>query len=94
MSRYRVVEPLADAALVEVEPLTGRMHQIRVHLAAIGHGVLGDRKYGLHPPRAGVPRLMLHASRLELPHPSDGRPFVVESPPPEDFSASLRALRR
>jgi 23S rRNA pseudouridine1911/1915/1917 synthase len=94
VSRYRVVESLADAALVEVEPLTGRMHQIRVHLAAIGHGVLGDRKYGAHKPRAGVPRLMLHASRLELPHPRDGRPFVVESPLPEDFAASLRVLRR
>lgn len=80
-TRYRVVERFADRALVEVEPLSGRMHQIRVHLAAIGHPVIGDTKYA--PAHAeGVSRLFLHASRLELPHPEGGRPLVVESPAP------------
>jgi 23S rRNA pseudouridine1911/1915/1917 synthase len=87
LTRYRVVEARDGAALVEVEPLTGRMHQIRVHLAAIGHPVVGDSKYGSessdgHGPRGG--RLHLHAHRIEFPHPEGGAPFAVESPlPPE-----------
>jgi len=93
LTRYRVLESLSPrAALVELEPLTGRMHQLRVHLAAIGHAVLGDPKYG--GAQAGyAPRLMLHASRLELPHPHRGRPFVLASPLPEDFAAVVATLR-
>jgi 23S rRNA pseudouridine1911/1915/1917 synthase len=95
VTRYRIVEPLHTAALVELEPLTGRMHQLRVHLAAIGHPILGDTKYGAaapletHPP----PRLMLHASSIELPHPVGGTLLAVESPLPEDFRATLERLR-
>jgi 23S rRNA pseudouridine1911/1915/1917 synthase len=91
---YRVEELLRDSALVEVEPLTGRMHQIRVHLAAIGHAVLGDRKYGARPTAACASRLMLHASRLELPHPRDGQSFVLQSDLPADFRAAIDRLRR
>ncbi len=92
VTRYRLLEAISPrAALVELEPLTGRMHQLRVHLAATGHPVLGDAKYGAAHGGA-APRLMLHASRLELPHPSDGRPFAVESPPPEDFATVMAAL--
>jgi len=82
----------AHAALVELEPLTGRMHQLRVHLAAIGHPVLGDTKYG-GGDAGSAARLMLHASRLELPHPSDGRPFVLTSSLPEDFAVVVAAQR-
>jgi 23S rRNA pseudouridine1911/1915/1917 synthase len=90
VTRYRLLETIPPrAAIVELEPLTGRMHQLRVHLAATGHPVLGDPKYG----GPGAPRLMLHASRLELPHPSDGRPFALESPLPEDFEAVVATLR-
>jgi 23S rRNA pseudouridine1911/1915/1917 synthase len=93
VTRYRLVEAVSPrAALVELEPLTGRMHQLRVHLAATGHPVIGDAKYGAAC-AAGQPRLMLHASRLELPHPSDGRTFALESPPPEDFGAVVAASR-
>jgi 23S rRNA pseudouridine1911/1915/1917 synthase len=90
---YRVLESLSlGAALVELEPLTGRMHQLRVHLAAVGHPVLGDPEYG--GAHAGsAPRLMLHASRLELPHPHGGRPFVLEIPLPEDFTTVVATLR-
>jgi 23S rRNA pseudouridine1911/1915/1917 synthase len=93
VTRCRLLEAIPPrASLVELEPLTGRMHQLRVHLAATGHPVLGDTKYGaVHG--AGAPRLMLHASRLELPHPGDGRPFALESPPPADFEAAVAALR-
>jgi len=85
VTRYRVVERFAgDRSLVDLEPLTGRMHQLRVHLAAIGHPVVGDSKYG----GIAAARLMLHASRLELPHPRDGRPFTVESPLPAEIRAA------
>lgn len=80
-TRYRVVESRGDAALVALSPETGRMHQLRVHLAAIGHPIAGDAKYGGAP----AARLLLHASRIELPHPIGGAPFAVESPPPADF---------
>jgi 23S rRNA pseudouridine1911/1915/1917 synthase len=93
LSRYRVLEAFSvHAALVELEPLTGRMHQLRVHLAAIGHPVLGDSKYGAAH-TGSAPRLMLHASRLELPHPRDGRPFVLASAVPADFTAIVATLR-
>ena len=94
VTRYRVLEAFsaAHAALVELEPLTGRMHQLRVHLAAIGHPVLGDPKYG--GAHAGsAPRLMLHASHIELPHPRDGQPLVLASQLPEDFTAVVARLR-
>jgi 23S rRNA pseudouridine1911/1915/1917 synthase len=93
VTRYQLLEAFADTALLEIEPLTGRMHQIRVHLAAIGHPVLGDTKYGREAERGAAPRLMLHASSLELPHPIGGRPLVIESPLPQDFRASLARLR-
>ncbi len=91
-TRYRTVEVLRAAALLELEPLTGRMHQLRVHLAAIGCPVLGDTKYGLER-GAEAPRLMLHASRLRLPHPVGGRLLALSSPLPEDFSRLLARLR-
>ncbi|MBI2963041.1 MAG: RluA family pseudouridine synthase [Deltaproteobacteria bacterium] len=96
LSRYRVLEALGDAALVELQPTTGRMHQLRVHLAAIGHPVLGDAKYGDGAPAGPTPasRLMLHASRLELPHPIGGAPLTIESPPPADFAAEVARHRQ
>lgn len=62
---------------VALQPVTGRSHQLRVHLQAIGHPIVGDDLYG----RAG-PRLLLHASALVLPHPEDGRPLRLASPVP------------
>ncbi|MGH7858403.1 MAG: RluA family pseudouridine synthase [Candidatus Binatia bacterium] len=88
-TRYRVVEELPGAAVLEVEPLTGRMHQIRVHLASIGHPVLGDTKYSSGA-TTSAPRLFLHAARIELPHPEGGRPFAVESALPAEWIAFAR----
>jgi 23S rRNA pseudouridine955/2504/2580 synthase len=81
----------ADGALVELSPETGRMHQLRVHMASIGRPLVGDVRYGgaLTFAGRGAPRLMLHASRLSFPHPDGGR-LTVEAPEPEDF-ATLRA---
>ncbi len=82
-------------ALVRVTLETGRTHQIRVHMAAIGHPVVGDRRYG----RAGDQRILgaarqwLHASELALAHPADGRPLWAKSPLPADLRAVLEACR-
>lgn len=96
VTRYRVLEKLHGACLVAVELETGRTHQIRIHFAAAGHPVLGDRVYrspAAPPPPIEVERQMLHARRLGVPHPRDGRPLRVESPIPEDFARAVAALR-
>ena len=67
LTRYRRLERLHGADLLELEPLTGRRHQIRVHCYAIGHPILGDTRYGSARPVGGAPRLMLHAAELVLP---------------------------
>jgi tRNA pseudouridine32 synthase / 23S rRNA pseudouridine746 synthase len=91
-TRYRRLERLPDADLMELEPLTGRRHQIRVHCYAIGHAVLGDTRYGADRPVGRAPRLMLHAAELRLPV-SDGEPLVIRADPPPDFEAVLEGLR-
>lgn len=74
-----------DLAVVECRLLTGRTHQVRVHLAAWGHPVLGDRLYGSR--RADeVRRPLLHAGLLELPHPKDGSRITITAPVPEDMA--------
>jgi len=66
---------------VELEPVTGRSHQLRVHLASIGHAMVGDALYA-GPAAAAAPRLMLHASRLEFLHPETGAALRLASQPP------------
>jgi 23S rRNA pseudouridine955/2504/2580 synthase len=87
-SRYRTLAASDETALIELEPLTGRMHQLRVHLASIGRPILGDTRYGggLTTGAGAVPRLMLHAAKLDFPHPEGGRK-TVEAPAPDDFAA-------
>ncbi|MGZ3278378.1 MAG: RluA family pseudouridine synthase [Caulobacteraceae bacterium] len=90
---YRTVSSSSAAALLELQPHTGRMHQLRVHLASIGRPIAGDARYGGALMLAGqeVPRLMLHALALEFPHP-DGGMKRIEAEPPEDFMRLSRAL--
>ena len=87
-SRYRTLAVGAGAALLELNPETGRMHQLRVHLASIGRPIIGDARYGGALMLGGrpAPRLMLHAMALEFPHPAGGRPRIA-APPPQDFLA-------
>jgi RluA family pseudouridine synthase len=93
LTRYRTLAATGAAALVELEPHTGRMHQLRAHLAAIGRPIAGDGKYGgLY--RIGVvevARLMLHAQALDIPHPAGGR-RRFEAPLPRDIAEPLRSL--
>ena len=86
-SKYRVLASNDQAALVELQPLTGRMHQLRVHMAHIGRPLVGDVRYGGALTLGGraASRLMLHAARLSLPHPDDGR-IMIEAPVPPDFA--------
>nr|WP_235587566.1 RluA family pseudouridine synthase [Tepidimonas taiwanensis] len=70
------------ATRLALEPITGRSHQLRVHLAATGHTILGDPLYAAPPLRAAAPRLLLHAARLAFPHPASGAWFVRVSAPP------------
>jgi 23S rRNA pseudouridine1911/1915/1917 synthase len=86
---FRVVERLAGATVLELSLRTGRTHQIRVHLASIGHPIIGDAVYGRPDPGLGRPAL--HAMRLRLVHPTDGSERSFESPvPPELVEAAAR----
>ncbi|MBK7847742.1 MAG: RluA family pseudouridine synthase [Zoogloea sp.] len=97
LTRYRVIERFARATLVECELATGRTHQIRVHMAHIGHPLVGDATYG--KARSADPRLdafsrqALHAWQLGLIHPRTGEPCRWETPLPADFEGLLALLR-
>ena len=103
LTRYEVLEMYQPgASLLRVNILTGRTHQIRVHLTAIGHPILGDRLYGKSAqalkdggkfPGDLIKRQMLHASRLKLTHPVQGRIMEFEAPLPPDMNSVLDALR-
>lgn len=93
LTRYTTLSSAPGAALLSVQPESGRMHQIRAHLAAIGRPIAGDGKYGGLFALGGhsMPRLMLHAARLDIPHPAGGRRTFEAAPPPV-FVAACGAL--
>ena len=84
VTRWRVLEalPSLQASRLLLAPRTGRTHQLRVHLASIGHAILGDALYGGEEVQQRTPRLMLHASVLQLRHPATGEALRFESVPP------------
>jgi tRNA pseudouridine32 synthase/23S rRNA pseudouridine746 synthase len=84
LTRYTVLERDAARGTTRVllEPVTGRSHQLRVHLLALGHPIAGDALYAPPDALAKAPRLLLHAQSLALPHPVDGRPLRFHSPAP------------
>ncbi len=94
---FTVKERYPNATLLEVEIKTGRTHQIRVHMAHIGHPVLGDSVYGgSRAAKIGemrIPRQMLHAESLSLLHPETGNPMTFSAPPPEDMAGVIVQLR-
>ena len=87
-THFELERVLPETALLRVTLDTGRTHQIRVHMAAIGHPVLGDRQYGGRI-AYGLHRQFLHAARLSFPHPVTGREVDVRSSLPEDLQAAL-----
>ena len=93
LTLYRVLAAGPDFTLVELLPQTGRTHQLRAHLTALGAPILGDARYG-GASRAGgleAPRCLLHARTLEVAHPDSGRPVCFEAPVPEDLARFLAA---
>ena len=82
LSLWRMVQAGDTASLIELEPFTGRTHQLRVHLRALGHPILGDALYGADLPQAQPCRLQLHASALGFAHPVTGEPLHFTSPAP------------
>ncbi|TBR18132.1 RluA family pseudouridine synthase [bacterium] len=108
LTEFRVLSSGEDASLVLCRPKTGRLHQLRVHLAHLGHPILGDLLYGSDPGlykkavagtitdadrrSSGAERQMLHAARLAFLHPTDSRPVTVEAPTPSDFLGKMSAL--
>lgn len=93
VTAYQVADTLGEYALLKVMPKTGRTHQIRVHLAFIGHPVVGDEAYGRRRGRLSCPRQFLHAARLAFRHPVTGQLLEFSAPLPPDLQKVLEALR-
>ena len=99
VTRYRIVERLGAASLVECRLETGRTHQIRIHMAESGHPLCGERVYAA-PRRDGprdesrASRVMLHAAELGFVHPVSGEELRFTSPLPADIKQVLAALRK
>jgi 23S rRNA pseudouridine955/2504/2580 synthase len=96
LTRWKVIRQSSEVALLSCSIETGRTHQIRRHLAAVGHPVAGDRKYGDFAfnrelkARWGLKRLFLHAERIEFPHPQHGGKVTVEAPLPPELKDILK----
>ncbi|HEX9122545.1 MAG TPA: RluA family pseudouridine synthase [Actinomycetota bacterium] len=96
-TRFEVLERFERATLLEAAPRTGRTHQIRVHLAAVGHPILGDRQYGGggdDATRLGLSRPFLHSHRLAFDHPVTRERLEMDDPLPPDLSEALRRVGR
>jgi 23S rRNA pseudouridine1911/1915/1917 synthase len=93
-TRYDVLEKFEECCLLSLEPASGRTHQLRVHLAWLGHPVVADAVYGHRKQRTACPRLFLHAAELQVDSPSTGERLTFSAPLPaelEDVLAGLRA---
>lgn len=93
ITHFVVQEILPTSTLLRLRLETGRTHQIRVHMQAIGHPVVGDTSYG-DGTTYGLRRQFLHAARLTFPHPTSGSPVEVTSPLPDELHAALAEARR
>jgi len=89
ITKYKVLKRFHDATLIELYPQTGRTHQLRVHLASIGHPILGDTEYGVG---GGFSRQALHAHRLGFVHPGIEQYVEFSSPLPRDLQREISRL--
>ncbi|MDH4286926.1 MAG: pseudouridine synthase, partial [Gallionella sp.] len=103
VTHFQIEEKFPSCTLLRCRLETGRTHQIRVHLAHIGHRLVGDRTYLKGPQKCvpelrellnGFPRQALHATRLALEHPASGEPMEWQAPLPEDMTRLLQNIRR
>ncbi len=92
-TKFKVLERFGDYTLVECTLLTGRTHQIRVHMTHIGHPLVGDPKYGVRKSPFAIQGQALHSISLTLTHPQTGEVMEFTAPVPEDMEKILRALR-
>ncbi|CAG0974741.1 putative RNA pseudouridine synthase [Phycisphaerales bacterium] len=93
LTAYRVLSASANAAVVECRTITGRLHQVRVHLESIGCPILGDDLYGPRAVREAAPRLALHAHRIAFSHPRTGARVDVRAAWPADLRGLLKRFR-
>lgn len=96
LTHYSTIEKFKEAALLNVTIETGRTHQIRVHMAHLGHPILGDREYGRASAGPGdirIDRQMLHAAQLTFEHPTTGDTLEFNAPLPDDMRATIQQLR-
>ncbi len=90
LTRYRLLEQRRDFAVVEVEPVTGRTNQIRIHFKSIGHPLVGERKFAFaRDYKLRFRRAALHSRRIEFTHPVTGQRMSFESPMPDDMAKFL-----
>ena len=93
VTKYRVLERRKDFSVLEVEPLTGRTNQIRIHLKGIGHPIVGESVYAFRKDYAlRFKRVALHASAIEFPHPVTGKVLKFTSPLPEDMKNFVKKI--
>jgi len=90
---YRVIEELKDFSYLEIKPVTGRTHQIRVHFSSSGHPLVGDKKYGGYNLKIKCPRLFLHASYLSFIHPTLNKKMEFSLPLPLDLINYLKKIK-
>jgi 23S rRNA pseudouridine1911/1915/1917 synthase len=94
ISEYKTLETFSNHTLVEVSILTGRTHQIRLHMAFLNCPVVGDTTYGLKRRTVSVDRQQLHAQKLRFRLPSQTNPTEFEAPLPADILQTLKELRK
>ncbi len=93
LTHYRILKRFRYATLLELKLITGRTHQIRVHMRHLGHPVMGDAIYG-GPTESAEPRLALHAARIEFLHPKTGKIMKFESPIPAELKAMIEKAEK
>lgn len=93
-THYSVEKEYGEFTFLKIRPVTGRTHQIRVHMAATGHPVVGDRRYGRRKTKVRCPRLFLHASRLSFQHPETRQRVEFSSPLPQELRDFLDKIAK